>query len=152
MKKKQNVNLIGRCYCCKNNIREMRLYQRDIVFVSSTPAPDVGLEPTTTRLKVLRSTDWANRVVVEWSYWELNPERHVQSVEWWPLHHKTPCPTYFTYIHCIICLYCLVIIYYPPNLKENILGFEFCVSAWYFCFNFWVNFDLKHGRLSLVFI
>ena len=23
--------------------------------------PDVGLEPTTTRLKVLRSTDWANR-------------------------------------------------------------------------------------------
>ena len=24
--------------------------------------PDVGLEPTTTGLKVLRSTDWANRV------------------------------------------------------------------------------------------
>ena len=150
MKKKQNVNLIGRCYCCKNNIREMRLYQRGIVFVSSTPAPDVGIEPTTTRLKVLRSTYWANRVIVGLTgNWTQNT-----TFKAWSANHYTIRPLCnLFYIYTLYYVFIsFVVIHYLANLKENILGFEHCLSVWYFCFNLRVNFDLKHGRLSFVFI
>ena len=33
--------------------------------------PNVGLEPTTTRLRVLRSADWANRAVLVWKSVDL---------------------------------------------------------------------------------